>query len=110
MLINKKKKTCHIVYFTVSVENSENKRKQKDWQILNLARELKKKQRNMNVTVIPIVFGALGTVFKVLEKRREDLKIRGRLETIQTTALLRLAKNTEKNDLLSFSLQWKTTS
>ena len=46
----------------------------------------------MKVTVIPIVNGALGAISKVLVKGLEDLKIRGQVETIQTTALLRLAR------------------
>ena len=46
----------------------------------------------MKVIVIPIVIGDLGTVTKVLVKGLEDLKITGRVETVQTTALLRLAK------------------
>ena len=41
------------------------------------------------MTIILIAIGALGTVTKGLLKGREDLEIRGRVETIQTTALLR---------------------
>ena len=44
--------------------------------------------RNMKVTVILIIIGALGTIQKNLEKRRGKLKIHGRTETVQTTALL----------------------
>ena len=44
------------------------------------------------MTVVPIVIGALGAVNKGLIKRLEDLEIRGRTETNQTTALLRSAK------------------
>ena len=51
-----------------------------------------KKLWNMNVMFIPIVIGALGTVTKGLTKGLEDLKIRGQVETIQTTALLRSAR------------------
>ena len=43
----------------------------------------------MKVTVIPIVIGALGTAPKGLERGLEELEIRGRIETVQTTALLR---------------------
>ena len=43
----------------------------------------------MKVTFIPLVIGALGTVTKELTKELEDLEIRGAVETIQTTALLR---------------------
>ena len=46
----------------------------------------------MKVTVTPIVIGILGTVTKGLEQGLEDLEIRGRVETIQTTALLRSAR------------------
>ena len=46
----------------------------------------------MKVMAIPIVIGALGTVAKGLGKGLEDLEIRGWVETIQTTALLRLAR------------------
>ena len=53
---------------------------------LNLARELKKLWK-MKVTVIPFVINALGTVTKGLVLGLEDLKIIGRVETIQTTAL-----------------------
>ena len=45
----------------------------------------------MKVTIIPIVIGAFGTVNKGLLKGLEDLKVSGRVETIQTTALLRTA-------------------
>ena len=43
----------------------------------------------MMVTVIPIMNGALGTVFKGLVKGLEDLEIEGRAEITQTAALLR---------------------
>ena len=45
----------------------------------------------MKVTIVPIVFGALGTITKVLLKGLEDLGVGGRVETIQMTALLRTA-------------------
>ena len=46
---------------------------------------------NIKVTEIPIVIGAFGTVTKGLIPGMEDLEIRRPVETIQTTALLRLA-------------------
>ena len=45
----------------------------------------------MKVTIIPIVIGAFGTVSKGLLKGLEDLEVGGRVETIQTTALLKTA-------------------
>ena len=46
----------------------------------------------MKVTIKPIVIGALGTVTKGLLKGPEDLEDGGRVETIQTTALLRTVR------------------
>ena len=43
----------------------------------------------MNVTVMPDVISALGTNLKGLVKGQEDSEIRGQVETIQTTTLLR---------------------
>ena len=69
----------------------------------------------MNVTIVPIVIGALGTVTKGLLKGLEDREIGWRLETIQTTALLRTARILRRvletwEDLLSLKPQWKTIS
>ena len=44
---------------------------------------------NNNVTVIPIVIGASNAVTKGLIKGLKDLEVGGRVETIQTTELLR---------------------
>ena len=65
----------------------------------------------MKVTIIPIAIGAFGTVTKELLKGLEDLEVSGGVETIQTTALLRMARILRRvletwGDLLS--LQWKT--
>ena len=81
---------------------------------LDLAKELKKLW-NMKVTIIPIVIGALGTVTKGLVQGPEDLQKIGRVETIQTTTLLRSARILRRvletwRDLLSLKLQWKTIS
>ena len=46
----------------------------------------------MKVMVIPIVIGALGTIPKRLVKGLEELEIKGHVEIIQTTALLRSAR------------------
>ena len=56
-----------------------------------------KKPWNMNVTIVPIVIGAFGTITKGLLKGLEDLEVGGRVETIQMTALLRTARITEKS-------------
>ena len=56
----------------------------------DLAKELKKLWK-MKVTIIPIVIGAFGAVTKGSLKELEDLEVGGRVETIQTTTLLRTA-------------------
>ena len=100
LIINKKKKKkkkkreriCKIVDFAVPADHraklkeGENRDKLQD-----LAWELKK-LRNMKVTIIPIVIGAFGTLTKGLLKGLEDLEVGERVETIQTTALLRTAR------------------
>ena len=67
----------------IKLKESEQKNK-----YLNLARELKKLW-NMKVTIILIVIGTFGTVTTGLLEGLEDLKIRERVETIQTTTLSR---------------------
>ena len=92
---------------------------------LGLARELKRKQQkkqktkkkqtnktkkqqwNLRLTVLPIVAGVLETVPKDLERGLDLSKIRGRIQTIQTTALLRSVRIPRRvletwGDLLSF--------
>ena len=63
----------------------------------------------MKVTIIPIVIGAFGTVTKRLLKSLEDLEVGSRVETIQTTALLKTARTLRRiletwGDLLSLNL------
>ena len=105
IMINKKKKKkriCKIVDFAVPADPRINlKESEKKDKYLDLARELKK-LKNMKVTIVPIVIGALGTITKGLLKGLEDLEVGGRVETTQTTALLRTAR------ILSLKLQWKT--
>ena len=88
--------------------------KSKSDRYLDLARELKKIWI-MKVTVIPIVIGELGTIPKGLVKGRKDLEIRGQVETIQMTVLLRLARILRWvleiwGDLLPLKLQWKPSA
>ena len=69
----------------------------------------------MKVMIVPIVIGALGTVAEGLLKGLDDLEVGGRVETIQTTALLRTARILRRvletwGDFLSLRLQWKTIS
>ena len=68
----------------------------------------------MKVTIVPIVIGALGTITNGLLKGLEDLEVGGRVETIQTAALLRTARILRSletwGDSLSLKLQRKTIS
>ena len=117
IIINKKKKKriCKIVDSAVPADHRINlKESEKKDKYLDLARELKKLW-NMKVTIVPIVIGALGTITKGLLKGLEDLEVSGRVETNQTTALLRTTRILRRvletwGDLLSLKLQWKTIS
>ena len=92
IIINKKEETCRIVDFAVPADHRVKfKECEKRNKYLDLARKLKKLW-NMKVTIIPIVIDALGTVTKGLVQGLEDLEIMGRVETVQTTALLRSAR------------------
>ena len=106
----KKRRTCRIVDFAVladrKVKLNENEKKDK---YIDLARE-RKKQLNMKVVVIPVVIGTLDTVTKRLVHRLEDLEIRLRVATMQTTASLKSARILIRvletwRDLLSLKLQ-----
>ena len=109
----KKKRTCKIVDFAVPVDHRiKLKECDKRDKYLDLDRELKKLW-DMQVKIIPIVIGWFGTVTKGLLKGLEDLDVGGRVETIQTTALLRTTRILRRVletwwDLLSLRLQWKT--
>ena len=92
IIINKRKRICKIIDFAVQADHRVNlKEGEKKDKYLDLARELKKLW-NMKVTIVPIVIGALSTVTKGLLKGLEDMKVGGRVETIQTTALMRTAR------------------
>ena len=82
LIINNKKakRICKIVVFAVPVDHRiKLKECEKKDKYLDLARELKKTNKlwNMQVTIIPIVIGAFGTVTKGLLKGLEDLEVGG---------------------------------
>ena len=92
IIINKIKRTFKIVDFAVPADHRlKLKGGEKKNKYLDLARELKKLW-NMQVTIIPLVIDAFGTVTKGLQKGLEDLEVGGRVETIQKTSLLRTAR------------------
>ena len=112
---NNQQKKREIVDFAVSADHRiKLKECEKKDKYFYLAKELKKLW-NMKLTVIPIVIGAFGTVTKGLLKGLEDFEISGRVEIIQTTALLKTARILRRvletwGDLLLLKLQWKTIS
>ncbi len=89
---NQQKRTCKIVDFAILADHRiKLKECEKKDKYIDLPRALKKLW-NMIVTIIPIVIGAFGTVTKGLLKGMVGLEVGGRVETIQTTALLRTAR------------------
>ena len=115
IIISIKKKICKVVIFAVPADHRiKLKECEKRDRYYDLARELKK-LCNMKVTIISIVIGAFGTATKGLLKVLEDLEVGGRVETIQTTALLKTARILRRvletwGNSLSLNLQWKTIS
>ena len=113
IIINKKKRICKIVNFAVPADHRIKLREcEKKDKYLDLARELKKLW-NMKVSIVPIVIGTFGTVTEGVLKGLEDFEVGGRVETIQTTALLKTTRILRRvletwGDLLSLKLQWKT--
>ena len=111
----KKKRTCKIVDFAVPADHRiKLKECEKKDKYLDLARELEK-LLNVKVSVVPIVIGLFDIVTEGLLKGLEDLEVAGRVETIQTTALWKMARILRRvlgtwGDLISLKLQWKTIS
>ena len=107
-----KERTCWIVDLTVPddhrVKMKESEKKNK---YLDLARELRK-HRTWSWRWYQIVIDALGTVICWMIHGLEVLYMRGRVETIQTRALLRSARILRRvletwGDFLSFKFQWE---
>ena len=89
-IIVKKSETYKIVDFAVPAEyRLKLKQSEKKDKYLDLNSELKKKLWNIKKTFLTITIRALGKVTGRLLKRPEDLEVRERVETIQTTTLLR---------------------
>ena len=92
IILNKKKRTCKIVEFAVPADHRiKLKGCEKKDKYVDLARDLKK-LGNVKGTIIPIVNSAFGTVTKELQKGLVDLEVGGRVETFQTTTLLRTVR------------------
>ena len=82
VMVNKNERSYRVVNFAVYSDNRVKlKESEKKDKLIKLW--------NIRVMVIPIVIGALGTITKGLVQGQEHLEIRGLVETIQTTGLLR---------------------
>ena len=73
IIINKKKRICKIVDFAVPANHWIKLKEQEKDKYHDLAKELKKKLWNMNVTIMPTVTGAFCTVSKGLLKGTRGL-------------------------------------
>ncbi len=83
---------AQIVDFAVPADHRiKLKESEKKDKYLDFARELKKLWK-IKVIIIPILIGAFRTLTKGLLKGLVDLEVGGRMETIQTTTLLRTAR------------------
>ena len=109
-----KKRICKSVDFAVSADHRKKvKECEKKDKYLYVATAMKKLW-NMKVTIVSFVIGAFGTITKGLLKGLEDLEVGGRVETIQATALLKMARiqteswRLEETCCHSISLMWKT--
>ena len=90
MVISKKNGKYNQVDFAVVVnQGMKIKESEKINKYLDLTKELEKKLWNLKVTVILIVVGVRGTVYKNLEKRLSKREFRGRIETIKVIVLLK---------------------
>ena len=111
-----KNKICKIVNFAVPADHRiKLKKVKRRISTSTLRGNWKKKLWNMKVTIIPIVIGAFGTITKGLLKGLEDLEVGGRVETIQTIALLKMARILRRvletwGNLLSLNLQRKNSN
>ena len=109
------KRICKTVDFAVLADHRiKLKECEKKDKYLDLARQLKKIW-NRKVTIIPIVINAFGKVTKGILKGLEDMEVGGRVETIQTSALLKTARILRSvleswRDELSPKIQRKTIS
>ena len=113
-----KKNTRWMMNFAVSadlrVKLKESEKGEKKFDLRWEQKKNKKTTMEHEPGVVPIVISALSTVTKGLIQRLEDLEIRGWIETILTTVVLRsvriLRRALETRRNLSFKLQWEINS
>ena len=90
-------RTCRIVDFAVlaDLRGKFKKSKSKEIDTYIMLDSEKKKTMEMKLTVIPIVIGTFGITPKGLIKGLENMEIKGQVETIQITLILKIGQNTE---------------
>ena len=102
VLMNNNKRTCQIVNFVVPAEW-----RQKAGQILEPCQRVKNAEEHESDSNTNHCLSTWNNP----QELQKDWMIKGRIETIQTSALLKLAWVLETSgNLLLFSLQWKTIS
>ena len=92
IIVDKTSKKAQIVDFAVPVDQSieiSQQRKIESYQDLN--RELQK-LRNLKISIVLIVVGALGTIPKSLEKHLNEGNVEVNISQMQTTVLLNNAR------------------
>ena len=93
ILINKKERTCQLVDFAGPADHRVKlKENLKNGQISGPCQKTEKVMEYESESDTNCVVGALGTVPKGLERGFENMEIRGRIDTIQNTALLQSAR------------------
>ena len=94
-----KKRTCRIVNFAFLADHRVKlKESEKRGKCLDFAKELKKQQqRNIKVTVIPVVMCALGTVTKGLVQRLEGLGNKRTSGDLINYSIVEIDQNTKKS-------------
>ena len=127
LIVNKrnKKRTYRSVDFSILADHREkNQRKRKERQVLGPCQKIEKTMEHEGGGDTNCTWctrnntqrlGAFGTITKGLLKGLDDLKVGGRVVTIQTKALLRTARTLRRvlvtwGDLLSLKIQWKIIS
>ena len=87
MLVDKSKKSCHIIDVAIPEDSGvKEKEAEKVEKYQNLARELRR-MREAKTKVVPIVLGALGTIPLQLNANLKDIGVDTSITLIQKSAL-----------------------
>ena len=97
LVISNKKRKAAIQWTLLSLQATDwnSKKAKRERQVLGPFLRTKKLW-NMRMTVIPIVIGILGTISKSLERRLEEMEIKGRISDHLNYSIVKIGWNTEK--------------